>query len=60
VSGNILLTGCSHFGNAAVEKKVPDNKNWGKVIIFDSGGTLVSLRHAKLNEAKSHKYHLTY
>ena len=34
--------GCSQLGKASIEKKVPDNKNCGKVTILEIGGTILS------------------
>jgi hypothetical protein len=42
VNGKILQIGCNHGGNASIEKKVPANKNCGKVIIFANGGIVLS------------------
>ena len=33
---------CSHDGNAVVAKNVPDNRNCGKVMMLESGGTVLS------------------
>ena len=35
--------GCNHFGNTSMLKKVPDNRNCGRVMILEMGGMVLSL-----------------
>ena len=35
--------GCNQEGKASMEKKVPDKRNWGRVMILDIGGMVLSL-----------------
>ena len=62
VRGNILQMGCNQVGKVSMGKKVPANKNWGRVIKFAKGGmvlsvfaTLLTIKPKPMNKTKARK-----